>query len=104
MASSSSMGSPSSRSEAGMATPTCDNVVLRLSHLMIYGDDFTLQICEKGESNERTTYNEARVDELLAKYANASNALRTNHQEQGYDEKNICRRVTVEGVEFICYH
>ena len=38
-----SMGSPSSRSEAGMATPARDNTALRLSHLEIHGDDSASQ-------------------------------------------------------------
>ncbi|KAL2935916.1 Transcription factor-like protein DPB [Bienertia sinuspersici] len=158
-----SVGSPSSRSEAGMATPARDNTVLRLSHLEIHGDDSTSQgavvskkkkrgqratgtdksgrglrqfsmkgkqlvssddnclksvikllhfgfvtlflsvvkminsltnflVCEKVESKGRTTYNEV-ADELVAEYADASNALGTADQVQGYDEKNIRRRV-----------
>ncbi|KAL9243109.1 hypothetical protein vseg_017037 [Gypsophila vaccaria] len=113
-------GSPSSRSEAGMATPARDSTVLRLSHLEIQGDDsasqgavaskkkkrgqratgtdksgrglrqFSMKVCEKVESKGRTTYNEV-ADELVAEYADASNALGNN--EQGYDEKNIRRRV-----------
>jgi len=34
-----SVGSPSSRSEAGMATPARDNTVVRLGHLEIHGED-----------------------------------------------------------------
>ncbi|CAO2819007.1 unnamed protein product [Amaranthus hypochondriacus] len=116
-----SMGSPSSRSEAGMATPARDNTALRLSHLEIHGDDsasqgavvskkkkrgqratgadksgrglrqFSMKVCEKVESKGRTTYNEV-ADELVAEYADASNALGPNEQP-GYDEKNIRRRV-----------
>ncbi|XP_021733541.1 transcription factor-like protein DPB [Chenopodium quinoa] len=116
-----SVGSPSSRSEAGMATPARDSTVLRLSHLEIHGDDsvsqgavvskkkkrgqraagtdksgrglrqFSMKVCEKVESKGRTTYNEV-ADELVAEYADASNALGTN-ENQGYDEKNIRRRV-----------
>uniref|UniRef100_A0A803MFY4 Transcription factor-like protein DPB n=1 Tax=Chenopodium quinoa TaxID=63459 RepID=A0A803MFY4_CHEQI len=73
-----SVGSPSSRSEAGMATPARDSTVLRLSHLEIHGDDSASQ--------------GAVADELVAEYADASNALGSN-ENQGYDEKNIRRRV-----------
>ncbi|XP_074316840.1 transcription factor-like protein DPB [Silene latifolia] len=113
-------GSPSSRSEAGMATPARDNTILRLGHLEIQAEDsasqgavaskkkkrgqratgtdksgrglrqFSMKVCEKVESKGRTTYNEV-ADELVAEYADASNALGNN--EQGYDEKNIRRRV-----------
>jgi len=34
-----SLGSPSSHSETGMATPSGENAVLRLRHLEIHGDD-----------------------------------------------------------------
>lgn len=34
-----SAGSPSSRSEAAMATPASENTFLRLNHLDIHGDD-----------------------------------------------------------------
>lgn len=121
LSTSGSVGSPSSRSEAGMATPARDNTVLRLSHLEIHGDDttsqgavvskkkkrgqratgtdksgrglrqFSMKVCEKVESKGRTTYNEV-ADELVAEYADASNALGAN-ENQGYDEKNIRRRV-----------
>ncbi|KAK9684792.1 hypothetical protein RND81_10G232800 [Saponaria officinalis] len=132
-----SAGSPTSRSEAGMATPARDNnttlglsrldirgddsTALGLSRLEILGDDsasqgavasskkkkrgqratgtdksgrglrqFSMKVCEKVESKGRTTYNEV-ADELVAEHADASNALGNN--EQGYDEKNIRRRV-----------
>lgn len=55
---------------------------------------FSMKVCEKVESKGRTTYNEV-ADELVAEYADArdaSNALGANDQ-QGYDEKNIRRRV-----------
>uniref|UniRef100_A0A7C8YLK7 E2F/DP family winged-helix DNA-binding domain-containing protein n=2 Tax=Opuntia streptacantha TaxID=393608 RepID=A0A7C8YLK7_OPUST len=116
-----SVGSPSSRSEAGMATPARDNTVVRLGHLEIHGEDtgsqgavaskkkkrgqratgtdksgrglrqFSMKVCEKVESKGRTTYNEV-ADELVAEYAAASSALEPNEQP-GYDEKNIRRRV-----------
>ncbi|KNA18525.1 hypothetical protein SOVF_069940 isoform A [Spinacia oleracea] len=116
-----SVGSPTSRSEAGMTTPARDSTVLRLSHLEIHGDEstsqaavvskkkkrgqratgtdksgrglrqFSMKVCEKVESKGRTTYNEV-ADELVAEYADASNALGTN-EPPGYDEKNIRRRV-----------
>ena len=38
-----SVGSPSSQSGAGMATPARDNTALKLSHLEIHGDDSTSQ-------------------------------------------------------------
>lgn len=34
-----SVGSPSSRSEAALATPASENTFLRLNHLDIHGDD-----------------------------------------------------------------
>ncbi|XP_057519562.1 transcription factor-like protein DPB [Amaranthus tricolor] len=116
-----SVGSPSSQSGAGMATPARDNTALKLSHLEIHGDDstsqgaavskkkkrgqrasgtdksgrglrqFSMKVCGKVESKGRTTYNEV-ADELVAEYANANNALGPNEQP-GYDEKNIRRRV-----------
>ncbi|KAG5583659.1 hypothetical protein H5410_054286 [Solanum commersonii] len=85
---SSSIGSPSSRSEAAMATPASDNTFLRLNNLDIHADDagsqgtagnrkkkraqratggdksgrglrqFSMKVCEKVESKGRTTYNE----------------------------------------------
>ncbi|XP_074315763.1 transcription factor-like protein DPB [Silene latifolia] len=115
-----SVGSQSSRSTAGMATPVSDSIVLRLNHLEIQGDNsdpqsavaskkkkrgrratgtdksglglrqFSMKVCEKVESKGTTTYNEV-ADELVAEYADASIDLETN--EQGDDEKNIRRRV-----------
>lgn len=106
-----SVGSPSSRSETGMATPARENAVLRLSHLEIQGDDagsqgavgskkkkrgqratgtdkngrglrqFSLKVCEKVESKGTTTYNEV-ADELVAEYAaEASNTAGSNDQQ-----------------------
>ncbi|KAH9626911.1 hypothetical protein KSS87_014972 [Heliosperma pusillum] len=114
-----SVGSQYSRSEAGMATPACDSIALRLNHLEIQADDsatqsavaskkkkrgqratgtdkgrglrqFSMKVCEKVQSKGMTTYNEV-ADELVAEYADSSNDLKTN--EQGDDEKNIRRRV-----------
>uniref|UniRef100_A0A7C8YM28 E2F/DP family winged-helix DNA-binding domain-containing protein n=1 Tax=Opuntia streptacantha TaxID=393608 RepID=A0A7C8YM28_OPUST len=121
--STSGSGSPSSHSETGMATPSGENAVLRLRHLEIQGDDtgcqgavagkkkkrgqhatvtdksghglrqFSRKVCDKVESKGRTTYNEVS-DELVAEYAELSNAAGSNeHQGPGYDEKNIRRRV-----------
>ncbi|CAA3008191.1 transcription factor DPB isoform X1 [Olea europaea subsp. europaea] len=83
-----SVGSPSSRSEAAVATPASDSTFLRLNNLDIQGDDagsqgaignkkkkrgqraaggdktgrglrqFSMKVCEKVESKGRTTYNE----------------------------------------------
>ncbi|XP_068645877.1 transcription factor-like protein DPB isoform X2 [Aristolochia californica] len=116
-----SAGSPSSRSEAAMATPASDNTFLRLNHLDIQGDDagshgaaggrkkkrgaravgadkggrglrqFSMKVCEKVESKGRTTYNEV-ADELVAEFADPSSSLASPDQQQ-YDEKNIRRRV-----------
>uniref|UniRef100_A0A803L8F7 Transcription factor-like protein DPB n=1 Tax=Chenopodium quinoa TaxID=63459 RepID=A0A803L8F7_CHEQI len=96
-----SVGSPSSRSEAGMATPARDSTVLRLSHLEIHGDDSVSQgavvrglkapviLIDVGSDRN---FSDLVADELVAEYADASNALGTN-ENQGYDEKNIRRRV-----------
>ncbi|KAL6336480.1 hypothetical protein AAG906_018435 [Vitis piasezkii] len=115
-----SVGSPSSRSEAALATPASENTFLRLNHLDIHGDDagsqgaanrkkkrgqravggdksgrglrqFSMKVCEKVESKGRTTYNEV-ADELVAEFADPSNSL-TSPDQQQYDEKNIRRRV-----------
>ncbi|KAA8533413.1 hypothetical protein F0562_031153 [Nyssa sinensis] len=116
-----SVGSPSSRSEAAMATPASENTFLRLNHLDIHGDDagsqgavgnrkkkrgqrtvggdksgrglrqFSMKVCEKVESKGRTTYNEV-ADELVAEFADPSNSI-TSPDQQQYDEKNIRRRV-----------
>ncbi|KAL9268681.1 Transcription factor-like protein, partial [Drosera capensis] len=93
-----SVGSPSIRSEAGVATPASESTLRRLSHLEIQADDagsseamgakkkrgkriagddksgrglrqFSMKVCEKVQSKGRTTYNEQ------------------------FDEKNIWRRV-----------
>ncbi|GAB2300621.1 hypothetical protein Dimus_034655 [Dionaea muscipula] len=114
-----SVGSPSSRSEAGMSTPASETTFRRLSHLDIQGDDagsqaaigtkkkrgqratggdksgrglrqFSMKVCEKVESKGRTTYNEV-ADELVAEFAEPLNGL--NGSDQQYDEKNIRRRV-----------
>ncbi|XAR64514.1 hypothetical protein NMG60_11024890 [Bertholletia excelsa] len=90
LSTSGSVGSPSSRSEAAMATPASENTFLRLNHLDIHADDagsqgaagnrkkrrgqravggdksgrglrqFSMKVCEKVESKGRTTYNEVR--------------------------------------------
>ncbi|XP_068639961.1 transcription factor-like protein DPB isoform X1 [Aristolochia californica] len=116
-----SAGSPSSRSEAAMATPASDSTFLRLNHLDIQGDDagsqgavggrkkkrgaravgadkggrglrqFSMKVCEKVESKGRTTYNEV-ADELVAEFADPRSSLASPDQQQ-YDEKNIRRRV-----------
>ncbi|XP_061369369.1 transcription factor-like protein DPB isoform X2 [Gastrolobium bilobum] len=120
MSTSRSVGSPSSRSEQTMATPSSDNTCLRLNHLDIHGDDagsqgavakkkkrgqravggdksgrglrqFSMKVCEKVESKGRTTYNEV-ADELVAEFADPSNSVSSPDQQQ-YDEKNIRRRV-----------
>ncbi|XP_015089310.1 transcription factor-like protein DPB isoform X1 [Solanum pennellii] len=118
---SSSIGSPSSRSEAAMATPASDNTFLRLNNLDIHADDagsqgtagnrkkkraqratggdksgrglrqFSMKVCEKVESKGRTTYNEV-ADELVAEFSDATNSVAGSDQKQ-YDEKNIRRRV-----------
>ncbi|GAB2272307.1 hypothetical protein Dimus_007127 [Dionaea muscipula] len=114
-----SVGSPSSRSEAGMTTPAGDTTFHRLSHLEIQGDDagsqvaigvkkkrgqraaggdksgrglrqFSMKVCEKVESKGRTTYNEV-ADELVAEFAEPGNG--PSRSDQQYDEKNIRRRV-----------
>ncbi|KAG8367827.1 hypothetical protein BUALT_Bualt16G0113100 [Buddleja alternifolia] len=115
-----SVGSPSSRSEAAMATPASDSTFLRLNKLDIQGDDagsqetagnrkkkrgqravggdksgrglrqFSMKVCEKVESKGRTTYNEV-ADELVAEFADPNNSLAPDQQQ--YDEKNIRRRV-----------
>lgn len=115
-----SVGSPSSRSEAAMATPASDTTFFRLNHLDIDADDtgsqgaagkkkkrgqravggdksgrglrqFSMKVCEKVESKGRTTYNEV-ADELVAEFADPGNGL-TSPDQQQYDEKNIRRRV-----------
>ncbi|CAA0837415.1 Transcription factor-like protein DPB [Striga hermonthica] len=114
-----SLGSPSSRSEAAMATPASDSTFVRLNNLEIQGDDagsqepagkkkkgqravggdksgrglrqFSMKVCEKVESKGRTTYNEV-ADELVAEFTDPNNNLATPNQQQ-YDEKNIRRRV-----------
>ncbi|KAL2501894.1 Transcription factor-like protein DPB [Forsythia ovata] len=116
-----SVGSPSSRSEAAMATPASDSTFLRLNNLDIQGDDdrsqgpmsnrkkkrgqraaggdksgrglrqFSMKVCEKVESKGRTTYNEV-ADELVAEFADPNNGVASPDQQQ-YDEKNIRRRV-----------
>ncbi|KAL3533546.1 hypothetical protein ACH5RR_007067 [Cinchona calisaya] len=116
-----SVGSPSSRSEAAMATPATESTFLRLNNLDIQGDDggsqgavgnrkkkrgqrtvggdksgrglrqFSMKVCEKVESKGRTTYNEV-ADELVAEFADPNNSLSSPDQQQ-YEEKNIRRRV-----------
>ncbi|XP_059667595.1 transcription factor-like protein DPB isoform X2 [Cornus florida] len=114
-----SVGSPSSRSEAALATPASENTFHRLNHLDIHGDDagsqgavgkkkrgqravggdksgrglrqFSMKVCEKVESKGRTTYNEV-ADELVAEFADPTNNV-TSPDQQQYDEKNIRRRV-----------
>ncbi|KAL3819700.1 hypothetical protein ACJIZ3_005605 [Penstemon smallii] len=116
-----SVGSPSSRSEAAVATPVSESTFARLNNLDIQGDDagsqgaagnrkkkrgqravggdksgrglrqFSMKVCEKVESKGRTTYNEV-ADELVAEFADPSNSVASPDQQQ-YDEKNIRRRV-----------
>ncbi|KAI5663691.1 hypothetical protein M9H77_23014 [Catharanthus roseus] len=116
-----SVGSPSSRSEAAIATPASESTFMRLNNLDIQGDDagsqgaagnrkkkrgqravggdktgrglrqFSMKVCEKVESKGRTTYNEV-ADELVAEFADPNNGVSTPDQQQ-YDEKNIRRRV-----------
>ncbi|XP_027123244.1 transcription factor-like protein DPB isoform X1 [Coffea eugenioides] len=116
-----SVGSPSSRSEAAMATPASEGTFLKLNNLDIQGDDagsqgtagnrkkkrgqravggdksgrglrqFSMKVCEKVESKGRTTYNEV-ADELVAEFADPNNTISSPDQQQ-YDEKNIRRRV-----------
>ncbi|KAJ8440336.1 hypothetical protein Cgig2_012772 [Carnegiea gigantea] len=116
-----SLGSPSSHSETGMATPSGENAVLRLRHLEIHGDDAGFHGAVAGKKKKRgqhatgadksghglrqfsrkvfasrTDYrhNVQVSDELVAEYAELSNAAGSNeHQGPGYDEKNIRRRV-----------
>nr|GMD48105.1 transcription factor-like protein DPB [Ipomoea batatas]GME17694.1 transcription factor-like protein DPB [Ipomoea batatas] len=86
-----SVGSPSSRSEAAMATPASETTFARLDGLDIHGDDagsqrsaagkkkraqravggdksgrglrqFSMKVCEKVESKGRTTYNEVDMN------------------------------------------
>ncbi|CAH8385618.1 unnamed protein product [Eruca vesicaria subsp. sativa] len=52
---------------------------------------FSMKVCEKVESKERTTYNEV-ADELVAEFALPNNDGSSPDQQQ-YDEKNIRRRV-----------
>ncbi|XP_019165971.1 PREDICTED: transcription factor-like protein DPB isoform X2 [Ipomoea nil] len=115
---SSSVGSPSSRSEAAVVTPASETTFAQLNNLDIHGDDarpqeaagkkkrgqrasggdksgrglrqFSLKVCEKVESKGRTTYNEV-ADELVADFADPNNTLASPDQQ--YDEKNIRRRV-----------
>ncbi|GFP80811.1 transcription factor-like protein dpb [Phtheirospermum japonicum] len=119
MSTSGSVGSPSSRSEAAMATPASDSTFIRLNNLDIQGDDagsqepagkkkrgqravggdksgrglrqFSMKVCEKVESKGRTTYNEV-ADELVAEFSDPGNNGGAPDQQQ-YDEKNIRRRV-----------
>lgn len=121
MSTSGSVGSPSSRSEAAIATTASDSAIMRMNNLDIQGDDagsqgtagnrkkkrgqravggdksgrglrqFSMKVCEKVESKGRTTYNEV-ADELVAEFSDPSNSLATPDQQQ-YDEKNIRRRV-----------
>ncbi|KAL9264013.1 Transcription factor-like protein [Drosera capensis] len=114
-----SVGSPSIRSEAGVATPAGESTFRRLSHLEIQADDagsseamgakkkrgkrvagddksgrglrqFSMKVCEKVQSKGRTTYNEV-ADELVAEFAEPGNG--PNGSDQQFDEKNIRRRV-----------
>ncbi|KAL3841164.1 hypothetical protein ACJIZ3_025755 [Penstemon smallii] len=121
MSTSDSVGSPSIRSEAAMATPARDTTFVRLSNLDIQEEDaasqgtagnrkkkrgqravggdkngrglrqFSMKVCEKVESKGRTTYNEV-ADELVAEFADPNNSVSSPDQQQ-YDEKNIRRRV-----------
>nr|GMC79326.1 transcription factor-like protein DPB [Ipomoea batatas] len=114
-----SVGSPSSRSEAAIATPASENTFARVTSLDNHADDagslgaagkkkrgqraaggdksgrglrqFSMKVCEKVESKGRTTYNEV-ADELVAEFADPNNNLSSPDQQQ-YDEKNIRRRV-----------
>lgn len=114
-----SIGSPSSRSEAAMATPANGKTLSLLTTIDIHADDagsrsvsgkkkrgqravsgdksgrglrqFSMKVCEKVESKGRTTYNEV-ADELVAEFADPNHGISTPDQ-QHYDEKNIRRRV-----------
>ncbi|XP_031117803.1 transcription factor-like protein DPB isoform X2 [Ipomoea triloba] len=115
---SSSVGSPTSRSEAAVLTPASEITFAQLNNLDIHGDDarpqeaagkkkrgqrasggdksgrglrqFSMKVCEKVESKGRTTYNEV-ADELVADFADPNNTLASPDKQ--YDEKNIRRRV-----------
>ncbi|KAL9227483.1 hypothetical protein vseg_003166 [Gypsophila vaccaria] len=115
------VGSPSSPSEDGVATPPArDDTALGLSHLNIQSDDIaplSVVASRKKKRGQRVTRTDKTdrglrqfsikvckkveskgrttysevADELVAECADASNALEIS--EQGDDEKNIRRRV-----------
>ncbi|KAL6523282.1 hypothetical protein OROGR_016885 [Orobanche gracilis] len=121
LSTSGSVGSPSSRSEAAVATPASDSTFIRLNNPDIQGDDtrsqepagnskkkrgqravggdksgrglrqFSMKVCEKVESKGRTTYNEV-ADELVAEFADPNDTVESPDRQQYY-EKNIRRRV-----------
>ncbi|XP_051149621.1 transcription factor-like protein DPB [Andrographis paniculata] len=121
LSTSGSVGSPSSRSEAAMATAATDGALGLMSCHDSQGDDarsqgtagnrkkkrgqravggdksgrglrqFSMKVCEKVESKGRTTYNEV-ADELVAEFADSNDSLASPDQKL-YDEKNIRRRV-----------
>ncbi|KAL6976210.1 hypothetical protein U1Q18_025001 [Sarracenia purpurea var. burkii] len=117
-----SVGSPSSRSEAAMATPASENTFFRLNHLDIHGDDAGSQggaaSSRKKKRGQRAAGGDKSgrglrqfsmkvcekveskgrttynevADELVAEFADPSNSL-SSPDQQLYDEKNIRRRV-----------
>ncbi|CAH9062424.1 unnamed protein product [Cuscuta europaea] len=119
LSTSGSIGSPSSRSEAAMATTASASTLSLISSIDLHADDagsqsaagkkkrgqrapggdksgrglrqFSMKVCEKVESKGRTTYNEV-ADELVAEFSDPINGVSTPDQQQ-YDEKNIRRRV-----------
>ncbi|XP_055500054.1 transcription factor Dp-1a isoform X1 [Leucoraja erinacea] len=52
---------------------------------------FSMKVCEKVQQKGTTTYNEV-ADELVAEFSNTNNH-ESGSDEQGYDQKNIRRRV-----------
>ncbi|XP_078067961.1 transcription factor Dp-1a isoform X3 [Mustelus asterias] len=52
---------------------------------------FSMKVCEKVQQKGTTTYNEV-ADELVAEFSNTNNQ-ESGSDEQGYDQKNIRRRV-----------
>ncbi|KAK4378092.1 hypothetical protein RND71_004388 [Anisodus tanguticus] len=119
---SSSIGSPSSRSEAAMAaTPASENTFLRLNNLDIHADDAGSQGAAGNRKKKRAqratggdksgrglrqfsmkvcekveskgrTTYNEVADELVAEFSDCTNSLACPDQKQ-YDEKNIRRRV-----------
>ncbi|KAK3043067.1 hypothetical protein RJ639_002635 [Escallonia herrerae] len=117
-----SVGSPSSRSEAAVATPASDSTFLRLNHVEAQADDDTGP--QGAASNKKKKRGQRAVpgdksgrglrqfsmkvcekveskgrttynevaDELVAEFADPINGVASPDQQQ-YDEKNIRRRV-----------